>query len=293
MRRPREAVSRPRAGQSGVRVRSAVPGRMRWEAEVLRGRPRKAAAVELALRQIVGIISAEVTPRTGRLLVRYDIGLTEQWVAAMVQASLHAQPFTHGTCEIPPKQGANYQDGGGSIVRTDMDTQHHSPLSNKRPQWGHWRLPLVGCIALTHRMPVHLQGMLFALLLALAMAQSWLASGLLLVLSLVITPMAAAGLLTAQPTRLVLSAVGLAVWSAWLGLWLAAKIVWMPSAFMAISSFALYLGVRWLVVNVGSDRRRSAWRRCQLTQQQPWSRIDLSVAQAAAIASHDHPMLGN
>jgi cation-transporting P-type ATPase C len=71
-----------------VRLRSSVPGRMRLESEVLRHRPRKAAAVEQALQQLPGIVFVEVTPQTGRLLVRYDTGLSAPEVATMVRTAI-------------------------------------------------------------------------------------------------------------------------------------------------------------------------------------------------------------
>src|SRR5262245_38378888 len=64
------------------------PGRMRWEAEALRGHPRKAAAVELTLEQMTGIHSVEATPLTGRLLVYGDANLSPQEMAAMVYTAL-------------------------------------------------------------------------------------------------------------------------------------------------------------------------------------------------------------
>jgi ABC-type Mn2+/Zn2+ transport system permease subunit len=67
----------------------------------------------------------------------------------------------------------------------------------------------------------------------------------LLVLSLIVTPMATAGLLTARFTPLLVYWMGFAVWSAWLGLWLAGQSIWLPTAFIATTSVALHLGVRW------------------------------------------------
>jgi cation-transporting P-type ATPase C len=83
-----KSASRPGSRHMAVRLRSFVPGRMRWEAEVLRNRPRKAAAVEMALQRMVGIHSVEATPLTGRLLVRYDTNIRSQEVTAMVHTAL-------------------------------------------------------------------------------------------------------------------------------------------------------------------------------------------------------------
>ena len=89
-------------------------------------------------------------------------------------------------------------------------------------------------MTMTRRVPVQLQGLVFGLLLAVA--QSWLVAGASLVLSLIVTPMATAGLLTARFTPLLIYWMGFAAWSAWLGLWLAAQSIWLPTAFIATSS---------------------------------------------------------
>jgi Heavy metal associated domain 2 len=88
MEQCRKSAGRPGPDRLVVRLRSRVPGRMRWAAEALRDRPRKAAAVAMALRQMAGIHSAESTPLTGRLLVRYASDLSPQQIAAMVHTAL-------------------------------------------------------------------------------------------------------------------------------------------------------------------------------------------------------------
>jgi hypothetical protein len=77
-----------------LRLRSAVPGRVRWEVAGLRNRPWRAATVEMALRHTPGILAVEATPLTGRLLVRYDAGLSMQEITRMVYAALYAPPLT-------------------------------------------------------------------------------------------------------------------------------------------------------------------------------------------------------
>jgi cation-transporting P-type ATPase C len=71
-----------------VYVRSSIPGRMRLRIEILRDRPRKAAAVAMALRQIPGILDVEATPRTARLLVHYDPQLSATAVVTLVHTAL-------------------------------------------------------------------------------------------------------------------------------------------------------------------------------------------------------------
>jgi ATP-binding cassette subfamily B protein len=55
-----------------IRLRSAVPGRERWESPALLGRPSLVAALENRLRGLAGLISAEGNPLTGRILIRYS-----------------------------------------------------------------------------------------------------------------------------------------------------------------------------------------------------------------------------
>jgi ABC 3 transport family len=263
-----EDISKRRNPQRGLRLRSAVPGRIRWEVEALRNRPRKAAAVALALQQSVGVLSVEATPLTGRLLVNHDIGLTAQEIAAMVQAALRASALAYAACEIRREAPAIRWKGKLSVGRAHVDTQDHCPTFTEVPWRGYWYRSLQGCMALMRRVPVHLQGMLFVLILALAVAQSWLAIGVLLLFSLVITPMMTAGLLTARLTPWFVYWMGFASWSVWLGFWLAAQGIWMPTAFIAMSSVALHLGVRWLVVKVGRAPRLPVYGQRQLVRRQ-------------------------
>jgi manganese/zinc-transporting P-type ATPase C len=77
-----------------IRVRSAVPGRIRFETKALRGRPRLAAAVEEALEHQPGLLVVEATPHTGRLLVRYTSPLTSSDVEALVHTALASPPLS-------------------------------------------------------------------------------------------------------------------------------------------------------------------------------------------------------
>jgi copper-(or silver)-translocating P-type ATPase len=51
---------------------SSVPGRQRWSTPSLHRSPRLAAAVEVAVQKISGVVKAEGNPTTGRLLVFYQ-----------------------------------------------------------------------------------------------------------------------------------------------------------------------------------------------------------------------------
>lgn len=75
-------------------VRSAIPGRIRWDIPALRGRPRYAAAVEVAIEREAGITSVEATPTTGRLLVRYDGLQTAESLKTIVDKALSVSPLS-------------------------------------------------------------------------------------------------------------------------------------------------------------------------------------------------------
>ncbi|HEY7321266.1 MAG TPA: hypothetical protein VIE89_27185, partial [Candidatus Binatia bacterium] len=71
-----------------ISLRFAIPGRERWDIPSLRGRPRYAAAVEIAVEREAGIISVEATPATGRLPVRYDAPHTAESLTTLIEAAL-------------------------------------------------------------------------------------------------------------------------------------------------------------------------------------------------------------
>jgi cation-transporting P-type ATPase C len=77
-----------------IDVRSSIPGRMRVRIEALRDRPRQAAAVAMALRQVTGILQVEATPRTARLLIHYDLRLSATAVVALVRTALMTPPLS-------------------------------------------------------------------------------------------------------------------------------------------------------------------------------------------------------
>ncbi len=56
-----------------LRLRSAIPGRERWEMRSLRGQVRQCAALELLLKQELSVQHVSVNPGTGRILVLYDV----------------------------------------------------------------------------------------------------------------------------------------------------------------------------------------------------------------------------
>jgi hypothetical protein len=129
---------------------------MRWEAEALRSRPGKAAAVGTTLQQRAGILAVEVTPLTGRLLVYYDTGLTPGEVAAMVHAALQVPALTREASETLAKTAAGGRKGKSPMARVRAGTQSQRPACARAPLWGHGYRPLEGYRALTRRVPVHL-----------------------------------------------------------------------------------------------------------------------------------------
>jgi ABC 3 transport family len=226
--------------------------------------PEKRPPVETTLQQRAGILAVKATPLTGRLLVYYDTGLTPEEIAAMVHAALQVPAHTHGASGIPPKATAGHRNGESPIARVRVGTQSQHLACARAPLRGRGCRPLNGYRALTHWVPVHLQGMLLVPLLALTVVQSWMATGMLLLFALLITPMSTAGLLTARLTPWLVYWIGFASWSAWLGFWMAAQSIWLPAVFIAMSSCALHLGVRCLVATMGHAPRLLADGRRQL-----------------------------
>jgi zinc/manganese transport system permease protein len=96
------------------------------------------------------------------------------------------------------------------------------------------------------------------LLLALTTAEAIQVVGVLLVLTLVITPAAAAQRLTGRPTRALLLSVGIALVSTEGGILLSLAKPWPTSFFIATISFAAYVGARLVDWNRGRQKRLSS-----------------------------------
>ena len=77
-----------------LKLRSATPGRSRWEAAELLGQPLRAAAVEMALTPLAGIQSVEANPRTGRVLIHAARTLPTAQVESLLRQALAAPPTT-------------------------------------------------------------------------------------------------------------------------------------------------------------------------------------------------------
>jgi hypothetical protein len=256
MTQPRDRVNGSQTRQAGLCLRSAVPGRMRWEAEALRGRPRRAAAVELTLQQMPGIIAAQATPLTGRLLIRYDVGLSDREITGMVHAALQASRPTYEAGANLPKAMSSRRHGTHFLSGGHGDHPGDHLASAAVPRRGYWGCLIGTFVALARRVPWRLQGPVFVLALTLAVTQSRLVAGALLTLAVPIIPMASAGLLTERFTPWLIYWIGFASCSAGLGLWLAAQSIWLPTAFIVTTCLTLHLGIRWLVAKMGGASRR-------------------------------------
>ena len=75
-------------------LRSRVPGRERWYADVLEDNPRLAAAVELVLRSEEGIEEVRANPLTGRVLVRYQPDSVVASVETLLRRAIEGGPLS-------------------------------------------------------------------------------------------------------------------------------------------------------------------------------------------------------
>jgi zinc/manganese transport system permease protein len=94
--------------------------------------------------------------------------------------------------------------------------------------------------------PVRALGIVFLILVALAVSVAVQVVGILLVFTLLVGPAATANRLTSQPAKAMILAVLLALAYTWLGILLAANSVWPVSFFIAALSFGVYVPVRLL-----------------------------------------------
>ncbi len=113
-------------------------------------------------------------------------------------------------------------------------------------------------IAAARGVPLRALSVAIFLLLALTAAEAIQVVGVLLVLTLVITPAAAAQRLTGRPTRALLLSVGIALVSTEGGILLSLAKPWPTSFFIATISFAAYVGARLVDWNRGRQKRLSS-----------------------------------
>lgn len=75
-------------------LRSRVSGRDRWDIPCLLSKEAWAAAVEMLLRGMPGILSASANAVTGRLLIEYSAAETEEPVENLIRQALSYGPLT-------------------------------------------------------------------------------------------------------------------------------------------------------------------------------------------------------
>lgn len=95
-------------------------------------------------------------------------------------------------------------------------------------------------------LPMHLLGMIFMLLVALATSIAVQVVGVLLIFSLMVTPAAIAQSLAKRPWRAVITSVMVALAATWLGLFIAFYEPYPVSFFITTIVFVLYLIVRFI-----------------------------------------------
>lgn len=113
-------------------------------------------------------------------------------------------------------------------------------------------------IAAARGVPLRALSVAIFLLLALTTAEAIQVVGVLLVLTLVITPAAAAQRLTGRPTRALLLSVGIALVSTEGGILLSLAKPWPTSFFIATISFSAYVGARLVDWSRGRQKRLSS-----------------------------------
>lgn len=90
---------------AGLFLRSAVPGRERWETSVLERRPRLAALLERLLGDESGIISVRANPVTGRILILYLPELTAAHMRQMLAVALRSSLASRDVWVSPMPEG--------------------------------------------------------------------------------------------------------------------------------------------------------------------------------------------
>src|SRR5581483_7221011 len=87
---PSIAASSPRFRRqaNGLRPRSIIPGRQRWDVGMALNRPRVAALLEARLRALPGVELAYANPVTGRLLIYHDVEMRQKDIDLIIQEAV-------------------------------------------------------------------------------------------------------------------------------------------------------------------------------------------------------------
>ena len=110
-------VSAATVDVGGVRPRSVVPGRQRWEVPGLFGEKDVAERIEFALRAAAGIRMVRANPTTGRLLVFHEPSLTGAQVGEIVRRAARRAmrpPVPVRRAPQPPPPQTKPTDGRGA-----------------------------------------------------------------------------------------------------------------------------------------------------------------------------------
>ncbi len=106
-------------------------------------------------------------------------------------------------------------------------------------------------VAEARGVPVRLLGIVFLVLVAVAVSMAAVVVGILLVFTLLVGPAATAMRLTRRPGSAMALSIVLALLYTWLGIFLAATSAWPVSFYIASISFAAYVAVRLLKPMIG------------------------------------------
>ena len=111
-----------------LRIRSALPGRVRWDVPDVRARPDVAAALTQDLSAYPGVEFAAANSLTGRLLLQFDADIpattVEQWVVEAL-ARAKATPFTPEAAAAAPLR---HPSTGSALTFLLERTQRHRGL---------------------------------------------------------------------------------------------------------------------------------------------------------------------
>ncbi|MEM7352022.1 MAG: cation-translocating P-type ATPase [Acidobacteriota bacterium] len=132
------------------RLRSAVPGRARWDVPDLYRHPRLAASVLRQLEREPKISQAKVNPATGRILVHFDPAQDLETIRPCVLEALDVEPLDVETWRRLKKAEADREagveisgccghehapQGGEHVHGDDCDHQHDDPATYRRKLW--------------------------------------------------------------------------------------------------------------------------------------------------------------
>ena len=129
------------------RLRSVVPGRVRWQVPDLYRHPRLAAAVHQRLEREPRILRAKVNPATGRILVHFDRAQSLETIRPCVLEALGVEPLDVETwrrlkkaevdleADVEVTGSCGHAHGGEHVHGDDCDHEHDDPATYRRKLW--------------------------------------------------------------------------------------------------------------------------------------------------------------